>query len=65
MMSSPVAGKRHPDEAELLKFCSRDDQSSDYVRRTADWIKEQFPASVPTLLPRLRQLYAEKRRKSL
>lgn len=54
--------KRHNDEAALLKFCARSDQTADYVRRTAEWIKSEYPASAATLLPKLRQIYREKKR---
>jgi uncharacterized protein Yka (UPF0111/DUF47 family) len=54
--------KRHKDEAALLKFVSRQDQTADYVRRTAEWIKSEYPASAATLLPKLRQIYREKKR---
>lgn len=56
------AGRRHPDEAELLAFLQRKDQSSDYVRRTAEWITKNYPGSEASMLPRLRQIYKEKRR---
>ncbi len=52
--------RRHPAEPELLRFLERQDQSADYVRRTADWIKAEFPVSTATLLPRLRVLYRQK-----
>lgn len=53
--------KRHKDEAALLKFCARKDQTADYVRRTAEWIKSEYPASAETLLPKLRKIYREKK----
>ena len=56
-----AAGKRHAAEAELLKFLGRPDQTSDYVRRTAEWIKAEFPDSVPALIPKMRVLYREKK----
>ena len=64
MMSSAAAGepRRHPAEAELLAFLSRKDQSSSYVLRSADWIKTEYPGSVPVLIPKMRQLYRDKRR---
>jgi uncharacterized protein Yka (UPF0111/DUF47 family) len=51
---------RHPHEADLLKFCERQDQSADYVRRTAEWIKKEFPASATAMLPKLRAIYKRK-----
>ena len=57
-----ATGDRHAAEAEYLQFLARKDQSSDYVRRSAEWIKENYPGSVATLLPKMRQLYKEKRR---
>lgn len=57
-----ATGKSHPAEAEYLRFLQRQDQSSDYVRRSAEWIKDTYPGSVDTLLPKMRQLYKEKRR---
>jgi hypothetical protein len=55
-----VTGKRHNAEAELLRFLERPDQTADYVRRTAEWIKQEFPGSAPSMLPKLRQLYRMK-----
>lgn len=52
--------KEHPSEKELIKFLSRDDQTADYVRRTAEWIKEEFPGSAKRLLPLLRKIYKSK-----
>lgn len=53
-------GKRHTAEAELLRFLERQDQTADYVRRTADWIREHYPGSWPTMRPRLRAIYKAK-----
>ena len=44
-----------------MKFLERKDQSSDYVRRTAEWIKEQFPGSAPAMLPKMRAIYRDKK----
>lgn len=52
--------RRHSDEAALLRFLERPDQSADYVRRTAEWIKQEFPGSAPSMLPRLRAIYRQK-----
>lgn len=58
--SAAAEGRRHPNEANYLRFLSRDDQGADYVRRSADWIKENYPGSAPTLLPKMRELYRQK-----
>lgn len=52
--------RKHPGEAELLAFCARKDNTADYVRRTADWIKREYPGSAATVLPRLRKIYRDK-----
>lgn len=52
--------KEHPDEKSLLKFLERQDQTADYVRRTAQWIKEEYPGSAKRLLPLLRKIYKDK-----
>lgn len=52
--------RRHPDEAALLKFVGRQDQTAAYVMKTADWIKAEYPASAASMLPKLRQIYREK-----
>ena len=54
-----VSGRRHNGEAELLRFLERPDQTADYVRRTAEWIKAERPGSAH-LLPKLRQIYKNK-----
>lgn len=54
--------RQHPDPLQLLAFCRRPDQSSDYVRRTAEWVREKYPGSATALLPELRRLYRDKRR---
>jgi len=61
MRSNVATGERHAAEAEYLQFLARKDQSSDYVRRSAEWIKGKYPGSVPTLIPKMRQLYKQKR----
>lgn len=55
-----TSDRKHPDESALLAFCARRDNTADYVRRTADWIKEQFPGSASALIPRLRKIYRDK-----
>lgn len=52
--------KEHPDEKSLLKFLERKDQTADYVRRTAEWIKEEYPGSAERLIPLLRKIYKAK-----
>jgi hypothetical protein len=44
-----------------MKFLERGDQTADYVRRTADWVKDRYPGSTSTLLPRMRRLHKNKR----
>ena len=56
--------KQHNDEAALLKFCERQDQTADYVRRTAEWIKTNYPASTARLIPKLRAIYKDKIRQN-
>lgn len=55
-----MTDQRHPDEKELMKFLSRPDTTADYIRRTAEWIKAEYPGSVKTIVPIMRKLYAEK-----
>lgn len=52
--------KEHPNEKNLLKFLERPDQTADYVRRTAEWIKREYPGSAARLLPLLRKIYKQK-----
>lgn len=52
--------KEHNDEKALLKFLERPDTTADYVRRTAEWIKTEFPGSAKRLLPLLRKIYSAK-----
>lgn len=59
-MSSADPFKRHPDEACVLAFLARPDQTAAYVRRTAEWIKEHYPGSAPSMLPKMRQIYRTK-----
>jgi len=54
--------RKHPSPDDVLKFCARKDQTADYVRRTAEWIKTEYPGSAAAMLPRLRQIYREKPR---
>lgn len=61
-MSNPAAGKAHPDEAALMRFLERKDNSADYVRRSAEWLRENYPGSEAALLPRIRKLYRQKLR---
>jgi hypothetical protein len=59
-VASSDATRKHPDEAALLKFLARPDQGADYVRRTAQWLKDNYPGSVASMTPRLRTIYREK-----
>jgi hypothetical protein len=52
--------RRHPQEGTVLAFLARPDQSADYVRRTADFIKEKYPGSAPSMLPKMRAIYRDK-----
>lgn len=54
-----AAGKRHANEAALLAFCRT--QEAPYIKRTAEWVKENYPGSVPHVIPQLRILYKEKK----
>lgn len=54
--------KEHPNEKGLIKFLERQDQTADYVRRTAEWIKTEYPGSAKNLLPILRKIYRDKMR---
>lgn len=56
-----AGGEQHQNEAALLKFLQRSDQSSAYVRETAQWLRKKYPGSAG-LIPKLRQLYQEKKR---
>lgn len=60
MMCSAATGKRHPAEREYLAFLERQDQSAHYVKRSAEWLKEKYPGSVETLIPKMRVLYRQK-----
>lgn len=56
-----AGGERHRNEANLMKFLERQEQSSDYIFRTAEWLKVKYPGSAAALLPKLRKLYKDKR----
>lgn len=60
MRCSVAGGDRHPAEAEVLAFLERKDQTADYVKRSAEWLKDKYPGSAPAMLPKLRQLYRQK-----
>jgi hypothetical protein len=62
MMSKPAAGKAHPDEEAYMRFLERKDTSADYVRRSAEWLRNEYPGSEAALLPRMRKLYKQKLR---
>jgi hypothetical protein len=52
-----MATGEHPQPAHWLRFLARKDTSADYIRRSAAWLRETYPASAPKLLPELRRLY--------
>jgi len=52
-----MATGEHPKPDHWLRFLARKDTSADYIRRSAAWLRETYPASAPKLLPKLRQLY--------
>lgn len=52
------SGKRHTNEQALIDFCKT--QGPAYVKRTAEWVKENYPGSVPSVIPQLRKIYREK-----
>jgi hypothetical protein len=54
--------RRHPSEDALLAFLSRKDQSAGYVRDVAEWVKAVYPGSAARLIPKIREIYREKRR---
>jgi hypothetical protein len=56
-----MSSKTHAAEDELLKFLSRKSNTSLYVFRVVQWLKEKYPASHDKLLPQLREIYKEKR----
>lgn len=53
------AGRQHPHPEALLDFCSKMGRQigRDYVRRTADMVRDQFPGSADALIPKLRAIY--------
>jgi hypothetical protein len=54
------SNKTHAAEAELLKFLERRSNTSFYVFRVVQWLKEKYPDSHAKLLPKLRKIYKEK-----
>lgn len=44
----------------MLKFLEK--QSLEYIKRTADMISSKYPVSAPALLPKIRKIYAAKRK---
>lgn len=51
---------RHPDEPALIKFLERNDQTADYVTRTAKWLQDKYPASAQALRAKLKTIYRAK-----
>lgn len=45
-----------------MRFLERKDTSADYVRRSAEWLRNEYPGSEAALLPRMRKLYKQKLR---
>ena len=52
-----ATGKQHPQPAHLLKFLARPDTTPGYIKRTAEWLRTEYPGSAPQMLPELRRLY--------
>ena len=54
-----MAAGEHPYPDKLIRFCERmaREIGRGYVHRTAEFIKEKYPASAPELLPKLRAIY--------
>lgn len=53
--------KTHAGEDELIKFLLRKSNTSFYVFRVVQWLKEKYPDSHKKLLPQLRQIYKDKK----
>ncbi len=53
------SGREHPYPELLLAFCERmgREVGRNYVARTADMVKRDFPGSAAALLPKLRAIY--------
>lgn len=58
---SAADGRRHPDEAAYLRFLARDDQTAAYVKRSANFIRENYPGSAAALIPKMREIYRKKK----
>ena len=60
--------RRHAHEGHILAFCEKmlrelpEPLGRQYVARTADMIKREYPGSAPAMLPRLREIYKSGRR---
>lgn len=63
MMSKQVAGadRAHPDPDRLLAFVEKmaGQIGVAYVRRSAEFIQREYPASAPAMLPKLRAIYRQ------
>lgn len=57
--SADPAGRRHPQEKHLLEFCEKMAKQigRNYVARTAEMIKREYPGSVESMVPKLRAIY--------
>ncbi|MCE2909400.1 MAG: hypothetical protein LW712_11210 [Burkholderiaceae bacterium] len=62
-LAAAGAERRHPQPAELLEFVRRHAMTLRYIEATAAWVRDTYPASAGELVPKLRELYAERRQK--
>lgn len=58
-MSAPEkpGGAEYAQPEVLFQFLERYPVGPDYVRRTAEWLAEKYPASWPAMRPRVLQIY--------
>lgn len=56
-----MSNATHPAEDELIKFLLRKSNTSFYVFRVVQWLKEKYPESHRKLLPQLRKIYRDKK----
>jgi hypothetical protein len=60
--------RRHAHEGVILAFCEKmlrelpEPLGRQYVARTADMIKREYPGSTQTMVPKLREIYRSGRR---
>lgn len=55
------SNRSHAAEDELINFLSLKSNTSFYVFRVVQWLKEKYPDSHKKLLPQLRKIYKEKK----